>query len=184
MSPIDAILGYPIASNEAGEQRISSAAGVPTFGLDAPQFRLLRPRGGVDRTAATRCLWIDAHLSDHCCDRRSARYRLRKLPPDHYCLPDRERLLYSCAREPRPEGRASSRQRSDDGLCELNVAVVISAGVGALISPFHWWKSQERGALAGMVANEPDAWHSPHASGDSYRKVHGRRLDRGAAVRG
>jgi amino acid transporter len=35
MSPIDAILGYPIASNEAGEQRISSAAGVPTFGLDA-----------------------------------------------------------------------------------------------------------------------------------------------------
>jgi amino acid transporter len=35
MSLIDSILGYPIASNEAGEQRISSAAGVPTFGLDA-----------------------------------------------------------------------------------------------------------------------------------------------------
>jgi amino acid transporter len=35
MSLIDTILGRPLASNEAGEQRISSAAGVPTFGLDA-----------------------------------------------------------------------------------------------------------------------------------------------------
>ena len=35
MSLIDTIFGYPIASNEAGEQRISSAAGVPTLGLDA-----------------------------------------------------------------------------------------------------------------------------------------------------
>jgi hypothetical protein len=35
MSLIDKIFGHPIASDEAGEQRISSAAGVPTFGLDA-----------------------------------------------------------------------------------------------------------------------------------------------------
>ncbi len=35
MSLIDTILGRPLASNEAGEQRIGSAAGVPTFGLDA-----------------------------------------------------------------------------------------------------------------------------------------------------
>jgi amino acid transporter len=35
MSLIDTILGYPIASQEAGEQRVSLAAGVPTFGLDA-----------------------------------------------------------------------------------------------------------------------------------------------------
>ena len=35
MSLIDTILGYPIASKEAGEQRVSLAAGVPTFGLDA-----------------------------------------------------------------------------------------------------------------------------------------------------
>jgi amino acid transporter len=35
MSLIDTILGRPLASNEAGEQRIGTAAGVPTFGLDA-----------------------------------------------------------------------------------------------------------------------------------------------------
>jgi amino acid permease-like protein len=35
MSLIDTILGRPLASSEAGEQRIGSAAGVPTFGLDA-----------------------------------------------------------------------------------------------------------------------------------------------------
>ena len=35
MSLINTILGRPLASNEAGEQRIGSAAGVPTFGLDA-----------------------------------------------------------------------------------------------------------------------------------------------------
>jgi amino acid transporter len=35
MSLIDTILGRPLASNEAGEQRIGQAAGVPTFGLDA-----------------------------------------------------------------------------------------------------------------------------------------------------
>jgi hypothetical protein len=35
MSLIDTILGRPLASNEAGEQRIGPAAGIPTFGLDA-----------------------------------------------------------------------------------------------------------------------------------------------------
>src|SRR5271168_2885930 len=35
MSLIDTILGRPLASKEAGEQRIGTAAGVPTFGLDA-----------------------------------------------------------------------------------------------------------------------------------------------------
>jgi amino acid transporter len=35
MSLIDKILGRPLASDEAGEQRIGTAAGVPTFGLDA-----------------------------------------------------------------------------------------------------------------------------------------------------
>ncbi len=35
ISLIDTILGRPLASHEAGEQRIGSAAGVPTFGLDA-----------------------------------------------------------------------------------------------------------------------------------------------------
>lgn len=35
MSLIDTIFGRPLASNEAGEQRIGPAAGVPTFGLDA-----------------------------------------------------------------------------------------------------------------------------------------------------
>jgi amino acid transporter len=35
MSLIDTILGRPLASNEAGDQRIGLAAGVPTFGLDA-----------------------------------------------------------------------------------------------------------------------------------------------------
>src|SRR5271156_5948566 len=35
MSLINTLLGRPLASGEAGEQRISSAAGVPTFGLDA-----------------------------------------------------------------------------------------------------------------------------------------------------
>jgi len=34
-SLLDTILGRPLASNEAGEQRIGAAAGVPTFGLDA-----------------------------------------------------------------------------------------------------------------------------------------------------
>jgi amino acid transporter len=35
MSLIDSILGRPLASEEASEQRIGPAAGVPTFGLDA-----------------------------------------------------------------------------------------------------------------------------------------------------
>ena len=35
MSLIDTILGRPLASDEAGEQRIGTVAGVPTFGLDA-----------------------------------------------------------------------------------------------------------------------------------------------------
>src|SRR5579863_4813060 len=35
MSLIDTILGRPLASDEAGEQRIGTAAGVATFGLDA-----------------------------------------------------------------------------------------------------------------------------------------------------
>src|SRR5580658_3814797 len=35
MSLITKILGRPLASSEAGEQRIGPAAGVPTFGLDA-----------------------------------------------------------------------------------------------------------------------------------------------------
>src|ERR1700719_1694048 len=35
MSLIDTILGRPLASNEAGEQRIGAATGIPTFGLDA-----------------------------------------------------------------------------------------------------------------------------------------------------
>jgi amino acid transporter len=35
MSLLDTILGRPIPSDEAGEQRIGSAGGVPTFGLDA-----------------------------------------------------------------------------------------------------------------------------------------------------
>jgi len=35
MSLIDTILGRPLASNEAGEQRIGPTAGIPTFGLDA-----------------------------------------------------------------------------------------------------------------------------------------------------
>jgi amino acid transporter len=35
MSLIDAILGRPLASHDAGKERIGSAGGVPTFGLDA-----------------------------------------------------------------------------------------------------------------------------------------------------
>src|ERR1700691_4611514 len=35
MSLITKILGRPLASSEAGDQRIGPAAGVPTFGLDA-----------------------------------------------------------------------------------------------------------------------------------------------------
>jgi amino acid transporter len=35
MSLINTILGRPLASKEAGEQRIGTASGVPTFGLDA-----------------------------------------------------------------------------------------------------------------------------------------------------
>src|ERR1022692_4130953 len=35
MSLIDTILGRRLASSEAGQQRIGTAAGVPTFGLDA-----------------------------------------------------------------------------------------------------------------------------------------------------
>ena len=35
MSLINTLLGRPLASGEAGEQRISTASGVPTFGLDA-----------------------------------------------------------------------------------------------------------------------------------------------------
>jgi amino acid transporter len=47
MSLIDTILGRPLASNEAGEQRIGAAAGVPTFGLDALSSAAYGPEAGL-----------------------------------------------------------------------------------------------------------------------------------------
>jgi hypothetical protein len=48
-SLIDAIIGRPIPSNEAGEQRLGSAAGVPTFGLDALSSAAYGPEAALIR---------------------------------------------------------------------------------------------------------------------------------------
>ena len=47
MSLIDTVLGRPLASKEAGEQRIGVAAGVPTFGLDALSSATYRPEAAL-----------------------------------------------------------------------------------------------------------------------------------------
>jgi hypothetical protein len=66
MSLIDTILGRRLVSNEAGEQRIGTAAGVPTFGLDAlssaaygPEAALtvLLPLGAAGLTFHQRIRW-------------------------------------------------------------------------------------------------------------------------------
>ena len=51
MSSFDTMLGHPIASNEADEHRVSSAAAsVLTFGLDALSSAACGPEAGIDET--------------------------------------------------------------------------------------------------------------------------------------
>ncbi len=47
MSLIDTIFGRPLASGEAGEQRIGTAGGVPTFGLDALSSAAYGPEAAI-----------------------------------------------------------------------------------------------------------------------------------------
>jgi hypothetical protein len=74
MSLINTILGRPLASREAGEQRIGTASGVPTFGLDALSSAAYGPEAAL--TVLLPLGAADAHLSDHCRDRHSAQHRL------------------------------------------------------------------------------------------------------------
>jgi amino acid transporter len=133
MSLFDTILGHPIASNEAGEQRVSSAAGVPTFGLDAlssaaygPEAALtvLLPLGAaglmfiIPITVAIVVLLGIVYAS--------YRQTIAAYPSGGGS--------YTVAREnlgPNAGLLAASALMTD---YVLNVAVGISAGVGALIS--------------------------------------------------
>src|ERR1035437_1591285 len=66
MSLIDTILGRRLASSEAGQQRIGTAAGVPTFGLDALSSAAYGPEAaltvllplGPDRSWIARAVWV------------------------------------------------------------------------------------------------------------------------------
>ncbi len=133
VSLIDTILGRPLASNEAGEQRIGSAAGVPTFGLDAlssaaygPEAALtvLLPLGAagltfiLPLTVAIVILLGIVYLS--------YRQTIAAYPNGGGS--------YTVARENlgANAGLVAAAALMTDYL--LNVAVGISAGVGALIS--------------------------------------------------
>jgi amino acid transporter len=133
MSLIDTILGRPLASNEAREQRIRSATGVPTFGLDAlssaaygPEAALtvLLPLGAAGPTlilpitAAIVILLGVVYVS--------YRQTIAAYPQGGGS--------YTVAREnlgTNPGLLAAAALMTD---YVLNVAVGISAGIGALIS--------------------------------------------------
>ncbi len=133
MSLIDKILGRPLASGEAGEQRIGVAAGVPTFGLDAlssaaygPEAALtvLLPLGAAGLTVifpitgAVVLLLGIVYIS--------YRQTIAAYPNGGGS--------YTVARENlgAPAGLLAAAALMTDYV--LNVAVGISAGVGALIS--------------------------------------------------
>jgi amino acid transporter len=133
MSLIDTILGRPLASNEAAGERISSASGVPTFGLDAlssaaygPEAALtvLIPLGAAGLTyifpitLAIVCLLGIVYFS--------YRQTIAAYPNGGGS--------YTVARENlgAKAGLVAAAALMTDYV--LNVAVGISAGVGALIS--------------------------------------------------
>jgi amino acid transporter len=133
MSLIDTILGRPLASHESSKQRIGAAAGVPTFGLDAlssaaygPEAALtvLLPAGAAGLayifpiTAAIIILLGIVYFS--------YRQTIAAYPSGGGS--------YTVARENLGEnaGLVAAAALMTDYV--LNVAVGISAGVGALIS--------------------------------------------------
>jgi hypothetical protein len=65
MSLIDRILGRPLASYEADGQRIGSAAGVPTFGLDALSSAGYGPEAALTILLPLGGSGIDVHSSAH-----------------------------------------------------------------------------------------------------------------------
>jgi amino acid transporter len=133
MPLIDTILGRPLASHESGKQRIGAAVGVPTFGLDAlssaaygPEAALtvLLPAGAAGLayifpiTVAIVILLGIVYLS--------YRQTIAAYPSGGGS--------YTVARENLGEnaGLVAAAALMTDYV--LNVAVGISAGVGALIS--------------------------------------------------
>src|SRR5579863_5466523 len=133
MSLITKILGRPLASNEAPDQRIGPAAGVPTFGLDAlssaaygPEAALtvLLPLGAAGLTFILPITLAIATLLAIVFV--SYRQTIEAYPSGGGS--------YTVAREnlgANPSLTAAAALMTD---YVLNVAVGISAGVGALIS--------------------------------------------------
>src|ERR1700682_2599413 len=116
MSLIDTILGRPLASSEAGEQRIGPAAGVPTFGLDALSSAAYGPEAALTVLLPLGAAGLTFIFPITVAIVISARHRLRQLPANYRGVSERRRLLYGRARKPRHERQSSGRRRPDDGL--------------------------------------------------------------------
>jgi hypothetical protein len=58
VSLVDTILGRPLASNEAGEQRIDPAAGVATFELDALSSAAYGPEAALTVLLPLGATWL------------------------------------------------------------------------------------------------------------------------------
>ena len=134
MSLIDTILGRPLASSEAGEQRIGTAAGVPTFGLDALSSAAYGPEAALTVLLPLGAAGLALHPSDHRGDRAfcsassivSYRQTIAAYPNGGGSYTVAQENLGTNA------GLLAAAALMTDYV--LNVAVGISAGVGALIS--------------------------------------------------
>ena len=126
------LLGRPLASDEQEGRKIGVFAGVPALGLDGlssaaygPEAALtiLLPLGaaGLGYIGPIRwrswCCWASLHL----------------LPADDRRVSGEWRLVYRCQGKPGPERQPAGGRRAMLDYV-LNVAVGISAGVGALVS--------------------------------------------------
>ena len=117
MSLIDMILGRPLASDEAGEQRIGPVTGVPTFGLDALSSAAYGPEAALTVLLPLGAAGLSFHPSDHRRDRHSARPRLFQLPSDYCGISERWRFLHGHPRKSWYKRQFGGRCGPDDGLC-------------------------------------------------------------------
>jgi hypothetical protein len=71
MSLLDTILGRPLASREARAERLTTAQGVPTFGLDALSSAAYGPEAALTVLLALGAAGL-FYISDHLRDSHSA----------------------------------------------------------------------------------------------------------------
>ena len=131
---VDWVLGRRLKGDEEEQQHIGPLAGVPVLGLDALSSAGYGPEAALTLLLPPRFPRAGPRRPDHGRDRGGAAHRLLLPPPDDRRVSQRGRFLH------RREGENSaSTPRSLAGAAlaldyVLNVAVGISAGVGAPVS--------------------------------------------------